>query len=341
MKLFINELTPDEISLVESRMRPQQWSHVGFLDHDQSLLQIYNQDNDLLINLNIAYNQITDKIISILKRCQYLKEKFNDKHSHLPLIDHKYIVIENKSKGYQVCPFSRLRSDKQEQQNTPELFSYDIDHDCADKFGSVDYTIHKIGSPTQTINFPSLIIHLINDHHFFEGGAYRTSPSTFIQFFDLHPGINYSLDYKQHHKWSMIFSTCDIDTRFLAGLPKIGYFSEKDETSCKNIEYSASYSFDNIDIFYYDVPTYHISHLVQSHHPIINYLLNRKKELLLVICHKSQYFNNSVNGSILREFIMDGTYIYVKVPYQNIIDHNDNLLKIERIVRVGDDIITL
>lgn len=184
----VEQLTPQQVATVEDRMRPNKWSVAGFLTEQQSLLDVASRDQKTLKERKITYEQIADKLQSLMCKCSALAYP-----RHLPLAEGKYLIQQRQTKGYQTCPFT---------------FSDSQHDDCGDHTGSSDYCITRLDTNEQ-FKFASLMPHLIGDHHFFQGGAYRLDPEKAIAFFELQENVSYNL--KHLEVWNEVDSLPRID----------------------------------------------------------------------------------------------------------------------------------
>ena len=122
--------------------------------HDQSVLQ----------ELGLAYNDLAEPLDKLLKSAlQTNKTQINF-----------FGIRLEKFKGYQICPWA---VDPHHQQCTA---GGGVD------FGSIDWVITNTRRKIK-VSGPGLIVHLIRDHHFFEGlkSPYRVEPLALAKLFEL------------------------------------------------------------------------------------------------------------------------------------------------------------
>ena len=184
-----DQLSMEEWSSIESRMRPDRYSQVGFLAEDEKLSTVIEQDRQTLQHFGITYDQIAD----ILK---YIEDKYI-KSSHLvALINEKYQVSSVCYMGAQECPFQNHKLDDR---------YHGVD------YGSVDLTVKNVATG-KTITFGTLLHHLIRAHHFFESpkSPYRLDPVDVIELFDLKPGVVYTPKYEILEEWTHTSSSSNI-----------------------------------------------------------------------------------------------------------------------------------
>lgn len=182
-------LDGEEYEMVQESMRPNAWSMVGFLGTDESLRQVTIEDNETLEKLGITHAQISDRLNAIVKRGYEAKDEE-------AIISGKFLIKGFYTRGWQNCPFT---------ETTKNL--------CGR--GSSDYTIENIETGKK-IKFPSLIIHLIKEHHFFEGRgtSYRLDPQLACEVLEIKPGVDYEL--KTVKKVSFVWAWCSTDNWYPA-----------------------------------------------------------------------------------------------------------------------------
>ena len=165
---------------LEKRMRAGQWSGGGFLGSTESLLDVISQDAQTLDQFKVSYEQIADKLLMLLSPAVKHTKGMSPYPNlykpetvpaftmdNLPDINSGYLsdnlqIFTIGYKGLQDCPWEC------------EKFG--------DFPGSFDFLI--INRETgEFITGPALIIHLIREHHFFEGveSPYRTDPALLIR----------------------------------------------------------------------------------------------------------------------------------------------------------------
>ncbi len=185
-QLFIEDLSPEQIAVIESRMRPD------FLGFYQSLEGIIRADSRLLERYGITHKQIADKLNYLLveafkelKKCETLEgeayfeassEAFFNLEFNGVLVGY-FRVYAIGYGGTKECQFfNETRRDE-----NGDLYLYT----CG--LGSWDFIITNEIQGT-TIHFPELMIHLVRDHHFFEGRtSYRLNPENAIKVLELRP----------------------------------------------------------------------------------------------------------------------------------------------------------
>ena len=162
-KLFVEVLDPlsTKYKILQERLKPGQLSTSGFLAPDEDLRSVIMRDNQTLKTLKITHEQIANRLEGLIVKA--IKEWDVGREEE--------IIIENAfkigAKYYQVkqfCPF---------------------DSKCP--YASKNFVIENLKTRHKII-FSELIIHLIRDHHFFEGNVrYRLDPSEVVQLLQLNP----------------------------------------------------------------------------------------------------------------------------------------------------------
>lgn len=222
------ELTLEQLDRITPLLKPGYFCSYGFMNKDDVLVDIYNKDMTILNNHNITPKQIADVLTSIvqkyrrkamligeenardcgeyspeIKKYHYdellqidrdlLNLKCNNGynsnssvHSLNPIIiDKKYLVTCISYWGFQPCPFYCF---------------CEITH-RSDTGGGDDFWVYDLETK-KTLEFNDLLIHLIGNHHFFEGNVHhRLNPETIIDFFNLQPNIDYSSEFIEVSRW--------------------------------------------------------------------------------------------------------------------------------------------
>jgi hypothetical protein len=211
MKVHCNfgyeQLSDEELNKIEQRMYPKKYSTVGFLQPGETLKEVYEADRLYLEQMGITYKQISDVLTCISRKCyraQYLNRD-----------DFRYTIETISYNGAQICPFKNKKLDNL-------YHGYD--------YGSSDITItDKVTN--ESITFNTLLIHMIDAHHFFESplSQHRVDPKKVIKMFDIKPDIDYQPNYKYYRSWDY-GGSCNI-TRLtkdkVCMLTKIGLKSYK------------------------------------------------------------------------------------------------------------------
>ncbi len=179
-------------------------SRLGFLDDDQSLREIIEKDRLTLEKYQIEPKQIADRLETIV--CKALRTLDLSFRGHVALteeirnlyvggkggvlIEDKFLFSASQARGHQPCPFI----DK-------EINSCDIILHKYYYYGFMDCLLQNVNNGIRLF-FPGLIIHLIRDHHFFEGSLkYRVEPEQVIKLLELEPNRDYTPRFEKEIVW--------------------------------------------------------------------------------------------------------------------------------------------
>jgi hypothetical protein len=161
----------DVFKALEKVMRPGAQSEAGFLDPTERLYEVYQNDDATLKKLGISYDQIADKLEEIVKACQ------DKKYAEQVKIKSMTVTLEV-CFGHEDCPFGCPAELKSIGRSSSDPIFQKVR-------SSIDYTVTDNNSQ---LFFSGLHVHLIRDHHFFEGHTkYRLDPEYCVNFFGLMP----------------------------------------------------------------------------------------------------------------------------------------------------------
>ena len=213
--VFPDEMTPIEIHSTEKLMYPASaggTSEAGFLSEDERLIEVYEKDQKTLARLGITFDQVADRLQDIAEKAFHnahlmsrfhVKNKYGDTYWDLVRrgvpVDGKMSVSFESYMGYQDCPFQPVVT-----AIGPKGSKCDM--------SDTDFTVcvglkNRGGRPS--FFFSWLHIHLIRDHHFFEGNTkYRLDPETCVKALDLQPGVSYKPTYTSQTRWKMVSGSC-------------------------------------------------------------------------------------------------------------------------------------
>ncbi len=259
---LITDLAPDKLITVENDCRSGYISSVGFLDDKDNLVDIFSQDNMLLEKEGITRQQIVDRLRTIV--CQYKRKKelispwtlqYNpiiaDKHRKeiqalpkhisehqfincygrgIPYLNGSSIVIENRYIvschsywGFQSCPFRGGICD-------------DFIHYREELGGGDDYYIYD-QIKKSVLKFNDLLLHLIEDHGFFQGNVYhRLPPKKVIDFFDLTSNTNYQPEYVTEERYIFVNEGGDVSACHNFGSENIVNITTEENTVFIKVE---------------------------------------------------------------------------------------------------------
>lgn len=149
------------IEELEHRMRPGVFSIGGFLGEREKLEDVMSHDQKILESMGVSFSEIGNSLANLLNAALASKNRY----------ENDMFVVELKLfPGFQICPWSI--NPHQEQCN----------YGGGVQFGSIDWVIFN-KSAFASVSGPGLIVHLIRDHHFFEGlqSPYRINPIDLIK----------------------------------------------------------------------------------------------------------------------------------------------------------------
>ena len=168
------------ISELERRMCSGAWSQGGFLGPYEKLMDVLREGDATLKRLGVTYEQIANKIEELIKAaCEEnlaswrAQERTSWRIGRSPVILAHFAVIIKSYLGYQMCPRSK---------NFNQLCKVG----SGSRYGSIDFVITNNRTGEQ-LKGPGLIVHLIRDHHFFEGkhSPYRVDPEKAVRVLEL------------------------------------------------------------------------------------------------------------------------------------------------------------
>lgn len=205
VKVFVDDLSADEIRAIEERMRAGGVSHSGFLEANERLVDVISKDSATLKKLGVTHQQVADRIESIFGRAlrrrslEFRYRNYLRKPDIGPaIIDNKFEVVIQGYLGIQVCPFKEPLKTCGTSNHDVEIYNADLDED---------------------IEFPGLIIHLIREHHFFEGDTYyRLEPEKAVRVLEIKPRVDYSPIWETETIWHGTSSTPDLTKNFIGSL---------------------------------------------------------------------------------------------------------------------------
>lgn len=180
-------LPKEELDKLKERLISTVFSHARFLMPGQSLSEIAKKDSETLKEIGITYDQIGDKLKSIIIRIVNLYKKESPKEmeksgEYLSITRFKFVLdskfevrVISYFRGLQECPF-------QEYTKT----GCEIEASCYD----IKITNKDLG---EEIKFGGLLPHLFKAHEFAEGEGcgYRLDPAKAAKVLQLEKGIEY------------------------------------------------------------------------------------------------------------------------------------------------------
>jgi hypothetical protein len=207
---FVGDLAEDRIGALEAQMRPGAASRAGFLGNSDRLIDVVTRDDETLRILGVTHEQIADRLESIVQQAwreDELSKRFEElldaepsfSSPHNALVEGCFCLYVAAYFGHQNCPVCTMRF-----ANTKKPI-------VVHSYSSVDFTLTNRRRQSK-IWFPGLIIHLVRDHHFFEGDTrYRLDPTDAVQVLEIVPGVDYSPRYDQERLWLHLGSILPVD----------------------------------------------------------------------------------------------------------------------------------
>ncbi len=143
---------------LEARMRPGASSLAGFLGPHESLVEVLKQDDAAVVSHGLTHNALASALETVLRRAVAAKDSSGRPLRHWEVVGPVEVHTQNWL-GNQNCPW-------------PECFT-----PIGIWGSSMDWVIRRQDGSGQ-IAGPGLIVHLIREHHFYEGhgSPYRVDP---------------------------------------------------------------------------------------------------------------------------------------------------------------------
>jgi hypothetical protein len=207
-----DQLSHEELVLIQKRMYPKQYSDSGFLKNGEILKDVIKKDSDTLKKLDITYKQIVDRLNNISAQYFCLMNLVNDEKKNISyglllekdaryikrvtktntnkyvyMIEDNLLVSSVSYHGAQECPFQNKDIDD-------KYHGYE--------YGSTDITIINT-SLNESFTINTLVIHMIDKHHFFEGSVpNRVDPELLVRVLNIEQNVNYAPKYKYCYEWN-------------------------------------------------------------------------------------------------------------------------------------------
>jgi hypothetical protein len=147
-------------------MRPGVLSQGGFLGANERLADVLAVDSETLAELGVSYADLAEKLGVLIQRGVSAAD-------HTAHVDHFAITIRSYS-GFQICPWSA------------DIHRSQCTAGGGVQFSSLDWCIRNTRTGQEMCG-PGLIVHLIRDHHFFEGleSPYRVDPRELVHLLEV------------------------------------------------------------------------------------------------------------------------------------------------------------
>ena|SRR2546427_10431035 len=148
-------------------MLPGRYSQAGFLGSDERLADVIAQDAGTVRALGITCEAMAESLRALIQRtlASAGREALFDDHFEVRVAIYK---------GFQMCPW------------TPTPHTGQCTAGGGVEFGSVDWRIRNLRT-RQELQGSGLAVHLIRDHHFFEGlkSPHRIDPVALARLLEL------------------------------------------------------------------------------------------------------------------------------------------------------------
>ncbi len=184
-------LSIPDLKQLEDRMRPGAMSLHGFLGVNESLENVLEEDDKVLKNWGLTHTQLADELEAILsiaigKKSENIKDWFIKKtpypNLYEPLSLPKFSIdnMPSDDKGYMIGKLHVFIKSWRGVQECP--WGCIIHPDWA----SIDFMILNRESG-EFFTGPGLAVHLIREHHFFEGKgtSFRVDPAKAIRVLEI------------------------------------------------------------------------------------------------------------------------------------------------------------
>jgi hypothetical protein len=153
---------------LEMRMRPGSLSQGGFLGKNEKLQEVMNRDDKTLKELGLTHEEMAARLDALLQAAISSPRRsavVGNFSSNIKLFT-----------GFQMCPWS------------PDIHHSQCTAGGGVDYGSIDWHIKNLRT-AEELRGPGLAVHLIRDHHFFEGisSPYRVDPHILASLLEIGP----------------------------------------------------------------------------------------------------------------------------------------------------------
>ena len=223
---FVSQQSPqDFVRALERRMRPGQFSEGGLLGPSEGLLDRLEADDDWLRRHEITHEQIADRletVTGVAEHAQALVWESAIKSGCLNDAPQSFVVYDRLDVeitaycGSQECPFS-LQKPLAVTMTRFGPVRARVSEPCGE--AASEYVIRD-RITGRSVFVPKLAIHLIRDHHFFQGDTlYRVDPAAVVALLEIKPNFHYTPRIASEPIWELVESSSEIGEDHLA---KIG-----------------------------------------------------------------------------------------------------------------------
>lgn len=147
-------------------MRPRAFSRAGFLGPNERLEEVLVADARVLDDMGLGYEQLVAPLDGLITSAENAPQR-------RVVLDGFSVTVEVRP-GFQICPWSE---DPHHSQCTA---GQGVRH------ASVEWWVRNLKTGLE-LRGPGLIVHLVRDHHFFqgEGSPLRVDPRALAELFEL------------------------------------------------------------------------------------------------------------------------------------------------------------
>ena len=156
------------IEELELRMRPGALSQRGFLGKNEKLSEVLARDAQTLKDLGVTFEEFADRLETLIRAAVATPHRT----ARIGNFEIKVTVYP----GFQMCPWS------------PDIHHAQCTAGGGVRYASIDWCIRNLHSGKEMCG-PGLVVHLIRDHHFFEGfeSPFRIDPLELARLLELGP----------------------------------------------------------------------------------------------------------------------------------------------------------
>lgn len=175
-------LTAAQVSILEARMRPGQFSDAGFLGQNESLVKVLLADRATLDRYGITHTEVATLLDQVISgRTDHYQVEVGDRHFRVDVWERP---------GHQSCPYGAYVPKEGEFGGLVYRHDGPLDYgvDLYDR-GSRVYTVTDIETG-DVMRFGGLLVHLIREHQLCEGEgtSFRLPPERAIVFLGMNRG---------------------------------------------------------------------------------------------------------------------------------------------------------
>lgn len=204
MTIVVKELPPPIVRVIEQRMRPGRLSESGFLDNSERLIDVIDRDLELLAKVGITPKQVADRLETVVEQGFHVVNLVSRSFTK----DNRGVPLDLYDTGVRIGPWELRGVSWHGSQVCPFVNADGVVCNCG-SHASWDFSLTNIRTQ-KILTFPGLAIHLIREHHFFEGSVpHRVDPLVACEVLEVEKGKDYSPRWSTEHVWRSCFSTTE------------------------------------------------------------------------------------------------------------------------------------